>query len=181
MRKLIILIAVTVAFFGAEYASAEHREFRDTQYHPHADKRIHSFRHGNNRFDNRHRGVIRVDIPVSVRGDQRLPLRRMLRHRGYNPNDYHLRAVVFHNDGRRHASARLRVGDQVNNEYHLGRGKTRLRAPRYAQDSGRWVLGLNNARVDHIRIVLEPKHRWAYQQRPYRPQQPWASDYRRGW
>ena len=176
MRMLMTLTAVTVALFCADYASAKHRDFQDTRYHPHADKRIY-----NNHHDKRYRDVIRVDIPVAVRGDQRLPLRRMLRHHGYNPNEYRLRAVVFHNYGHRHASARLRVGHQINDEYRLGRGKTRLRAPRHAHDSGRWVLGLNNARVDQIRVVLEPKRRWAYRYGPRRHNRPWLGDYRHKW
>ena len=171
MRTLLTLIVVTIALFGADLASAKQRDFHDTQYHPHADKRIHNDRHGK-----RYRDVIRVDMPVKVRGDRRLPLRRMLRHHGYNPNAYHLRAVTFHNYGHRHASARLRVGHQVNDEYYMGRGKIRLRAPRLTQDtqdSGRWVLGFNNARVDQIRVVLEPKRRWAYRHGPNHHKRPW--------
>ena len=108
----------------------------------------------------------RIDIPVRIRGDERVPLRRLLRKRyDINPNHYNLRKVVVFNDGR-HASARLRVGDYVSERRHLHYGRNQLWAPRHSD--GRWTLGLSDARVDHIRVVLEPKKQLAAHRYPYR-------------
>ena len=55
------------------------------------------------------------------------------------------------------------------NPQRLTRGQNHLRAPQYSD--GRWVLGVKHARINNIRVVLEPKPRLAYhhntQQRPW--------------
>jgi len=134
-----------------------------------------------NKYGNKHkaanRGVIRLDIPVAIRGDERVHLRRLINRRSnVNLNNYRLKKVVVNNYARRSAAAKLIVGDRVSHVHTLQRGSNHIAAPR--RGDGRWVLGVTDARIDNIRVVLEPKPHVA--KRPGRYEQPWFSD-RRGW
>lgn len=124
-----------------------------------------------------HRSVIRLDIPVAIRGDERVHLRRLVnRHSNLNLNNYRLHKVVVNNYARHSAAARLIVGGRDTGVQSLHRGRTHIAAPR--RSDGRWILGVRDARIDNIRVVLEPKHHVA--SRPGKYQQPWFSD-RRNW
>ena len=124
--------------------------------------------------------VIRLDVPVRIRGDERIHLRRLLsNYYGINPRHYRLKKVVVNNRSRRNAYARLRVGNSVTDVRYLSRGKNHLRAPRYSD--GRWVLGVRDARINNIRLVLEPKYNWAHHDRPRHHPRPWFDDSARRW
>ena len=128
----------------------------------------------------RHHELVRIDVPVRIRGDERIHLRRLLSdYYGINPRHYRLKKVVIDNRSRHGAYARLRVGNQVTNARYLSRGRNHLRAPRYGD--GRWVLGVQDARINNIRLVLEPKYNWAYNDRPHRQPRPWFEDGYRRW
>jgi hypothetical protein len=134
------------------------------------------FKHGRQN-KHAHRDVIRLDIPVAIRGDDRVHLRRLVnRHSNLNLNNYRLKKVVVNNYARRSAAAKLIVGDRVSSVQWLQRGRNHIAAPR--RSDGRWVLGVKDARIDNIRVVLEPKPYMA--SRPGKYQQPWFSD-RRNW
>lgn len=128
----------------------------------------------------RHHERIRLDIPVRIRGNERIKLRRLLsNYYGINPRHYRLKKVVVDNRSRRDAYARLRVGDQITDARYLSRGRTHLRAPRHSD--GRWVLAVRDARINNIRVVLEPKYNWAYNDRPRHHPRPWFEDSYRRW
>ena len=135
--------------------------YHDRGYHqghqPH-DQRRHHCNRGH---------LVRINIPVDIRGDERVHLRRAL-HRRYNINtdNYHLHKVVVDNHAHRRASARLRVGSHTSDRQALHRGSNHLTTPGYSE--GRWVLSLNNARVTSITVVLEPKRHLAAYPRPHR-------------
>ncbi|MEE4282571.1 MAG: hypothetical protein V2I41_11555, partial [Pseudomonadales bacterium] len=134
------------------------------------------FKHGREN-KHAHRDVIRLDIPVAIRGDDRVHLRRLVnRHSNLNLNNYRLKKVVVNNYARRSAAAKLIVGDRVSSVQWLQRGRNHIAAPR--RSDGRWVLGVKDARIDNIRVVLEPKLYMA--SRPGKYQQPWFSN-RRNW
>jgi len=175
MRTLALTTAVIGALLAADGALAksddhprerkdrvEQRHYEDRGHHRSHERRHHQ-RH---RFN--HRDVVRIDIPVRIRGDERVHLRRLLRsYYNINPDHYRLRKVVVDSRGRHHhASARLKVGGHVSDRTLLERGRNHLRAPRYS--NGRWVLGLRNARVNNIRVVLEPRQHLARQDHPRR-------------
>ena len=123
-----------------------------------------------------HRDVIRLDIPVAVRGNDRVHLRRLVnRHSNVNLDHYRLKKVVVSNYARRQASARLIVGNNVSDVYALRRGRNHIDAPH--RSDGRWVLGVKDARIDNIRVVLEPKQ-YAFSGRD-KNRQPWFADSRR--
>ncbi len=140
-----------------------------------------SYEHGkkSKRYGKKHkpaqRDVIRLDIPVAIRGDERVHLRRLINRRSnVNLNDYRLKKVVVNNYARRYAAARLIVGDRISHVHTLERGRNHISAPR--RSDGRWILGVRDARIDNIRVVLEPKPYVA--KRPGRYDQPWFSDNR---
>ncbi len=101
---------------------------------------------------------VRLDLPVRVRGDGQVRLRRLIReHYDIDLRNYTLRRVVVHNR-RHHGEAQLNVGRYSTECIALYRGKTSIRAPRA---DGRWTLDLAGVKTDYIRVVLEPKQRWA--------------------
>jgi hypothetical protein len=129
-----------------------------------------------------HRNIIRLDIPVRVRGNDRIHLRKLVnRHSNVNLDNYRLKKVVVDNHSRRYATAKLHVGQHQSEVLALHRGSNHIAAPR--RSDGRWMLGVRDARIDHIRVVLEPKpyafkhygfnRYWQYQHNP------WFSDNRR--
>lgn len=145
-------------------------------------QRYESQRHdGRHRDGPRHsRDVVRLDLPVHVRGDGRVRLRRLInRHYRINLDHYRLRKVVVDNHGRRHSMGRLRVGKNVSHPQQLYKGRNVLKVPN--QGFGKWVLRLDNARVNNIRVVLEPRQQWAHQRSPRRAHHPGYNDRRRGW
>ncbi len=146
-------------------------------YDKHDKKHGHAGHHG--RYANSGE-VLRLDIPVRVRGDDRIALRRLVREAyGVNPRDYRLRKVVVTNRGNRHGAARLRIGDDYSRVTYLNPGKNHIRAPRGAQH-GRWVLDVENARINKVRVVLEPRNQWAYHNDPT-PRRPWYYDRWASW
>jgi hypothetical protein len=104
------------------------------------------------------RDVIRLDIPVHVRGSARINLNRHLRHNfDIDPHQYRLRKVVVHNRSRHHGQAVLNAGG-VRTRTAIHRGANELQT---ATANGPWMLGLSNARVNRVTVVLEPR-RFAY-------------------
>ena len=180
MKTLTLTTVVVGTLLAANGASAESGRYDDRdshrsqhsqkQYVQKKDRDYQDIRHDDRRYKDRyhHRqkhangDVIRLDLPVRVRGDGRVHLKRLLvDHYGVNPDQYRLRKVVVTNRGKggnrghRYAAARLHVGGQIVDHVTLQRGKNDLQAPRHT--NGRWILGLDNARVDNIRVVLEPR------------------------
>ena len=124
--------------------------------------------------------ILRLNVPVHVRGNERVHLRRAIsRHYDINLDQYRLKNVVVHSSGRRQAAAKLNVGYKTGDVHYLARGKNHIRAPR--DTNGRWVLGFKDARVDNVRVVLEPKPRWAYHNGRRNTQRPWFEDGRPSW
>ncbi|XOV82533.1 MAG: hypothetical protein ACFHXK_16940 [bacterium] len=156
--------------------SEQYHQFHDNHYRSDYNKGYkNKFKHGKNKHA--HRDVIRLDIPVAIRGDERVHLRRLVnRHSNLNLNNYRLKKVVVNNYARRSAAARLVVGDRTSGVQALQRGRNHIAAPH--RGDGRWILGVKDARIDHIRVVLEPKPQVAY--RPGHHGKPWFSD-RRSW
>jgi hypothetical protein len=126
------------------------------------------------------RDVLRLDIPVHVRGSDRIPLRKLVKqyHR-INLDQYRLKKVVVNNHRRRHAYANLQVGDYVTDRQRLRRGNNHITAPH--RTNGRWILGVKHARIDNIRVVLEPKHGYAKHHNPRTHRRPWFADVPRRW
>ena len=161
------------------YYDDDQRYYKDSskkhlKHHPRSGYAKHHGRYAD------HGGVLRLDIPVRIRGDERIALRRLVRETyGVNPRDYRLRKVVVTNRGHRPAAARIRIGDDVSRVTYLHAGRNHIRAPRGPQ-SGRWVLGVENARINNIRVVLEPRNRWAYQANP-KPNRYWYRDRWASW
>ena len=123
-----------------------------------------------------HRDVLRLDIPVAIRGDERVHLRRLINRRSnVDLNNYRLKNVVVNNYARRYAAARLIVGARSSHVHALQRGSNYISAPRHSD--GRWVLGVKDARIDNISVVLEPKPYIA--ERSNRYEQPWFSNHRK--
>ncbi len=166
-----------------------HHDLRDFRRHHGGDER--AFRkhlsvhvdhgwaghHGKrDRRAGRHDGKLRLDIPVSIRGEEKIGLRRLVRNRyGINTDDYRLRAVVVDNYSHRRAAARLYTGNDYSRLTYLQRGPTRIRAPQGDQ-YGRWILHVDNARVNNIRVVLEPRRKhYAHRYEPT-PRRPWYYD-----
>ena len=157
---------------------------------PHRDQ---TYDHGSKHQYDRHQGRqnkrahkryanenLRLNVPVHVRGNDRIRLRRAInRHYDINLDQYRLKRVVVHNSGRRPAAARLNVGYTAGDVHYLVRGKNPIHAPR--NTDGRWLLGFKDARVDNVRVVLEPKPRWAYSDRRWNTQRPWFEDGRPRW
>ena len=166
------IVALAVLLGGTAQADSVHDTIRQYARFEHADSQRHADKHKHGRYKRRHRDIVRLDIPVHVRGSDTIHLRRLAkRHYDIDLSNYRLRKVVLDNYGRRHASANVRVGHRVTGHQQLNRGRNHLQAPR--RGDGRWLLGVRGARIDHIRLVLEPKQRWAYHHG--RPQQsrPW--------
>ena len=164
MKILLTSTVVAAALLSADPAAAKPRDNVNPTHNKHHQEQQQRY----------NRDIVRLDIPVRVRGDERLHLRRLMHRHGYNPDHYQLRKVVFNNQSRRHAGARLRVGNQVVTKRHIDRGRNQLHAPRHGD--GRWVLAFNNARVDQVRLVLEPKYHWAYHDAPRHAPRRWFED-----
>ena len=181
MKILITTTLVAITLLSADIASAKPRDISEPRSDRHYTDQHYTDQQYRKRHHQRQRqqksDLVRLDLPVHVRGDDRIHLRRLIRNHGYNPNHYTLRKVVFNNKSHRRASARLRVGNRVAFEHLYGPGKTQMRAP--AQTNGRWVLALDNARVNSVRVVLEPKNNWAYYRGPEHSEKRWFND-RRG-
>ena len=102
---------------------------------------------------------VRLDIPVNFRGEGKLRLKRMARqHYAIDLDEYRLVRVVFdHRGGRKRAAARLYVGQQRSDLVYLHPGRNVVYAPR-TRANARWQLALDNARVNNVRLVLEPRY-----------------------
>jgi hypothetical protein len=153
----------------------------DSNSYQHKDKYANKYRPY---FRNKasHRNLIRLDIPVRVRGNDRIHLRKLVnRHSNVNLDNYRLKKVVVNNNSRRYATAKLFVGQNQSEVFALKRGRNHIAAPR--RSDGRWMLGVSNARIDHVRIVLEPKpyafNHYSFSRYGKAKQYPWFSDYRR--
>jgi len=134
---------------------------RDYRYNDQRDSRRNYFRDSHHR-DSRYRDNYRHTNPVTVRlrfdanGHGEIPLRRLLRDQhGINPGDYRIRSVNVRHKSRRHATAELCIGDGTTGRVALRKGITTLYAPR-GYNSGRWVLGYDNAKVRDVAVVLDP-------------------------
>ena len=140
-----------------DYKTHEYKRYHgdDQRYYRKQDRK-HDKHKQHEHFAGAH-GVLRLDIPVRVRGDERIKLRQLVRNRyGIDTKHYRLRAVVVNNRARHNGFARLRTGDEVSRKTYLERGENRIRAPRSGQH-GKWVLRVDNARINNIRVILEPR------------------------
>lgn len=162
---------------GSAFADHEHRKYRgddrdtkqtrtikikgdyDTRRY-HDDQRRGDYVYKDHRKPKYHRGGrLRVDIPVRLRGDSRLPLKRMLRREhGIDPSQYRLVKVVVNTYGRYQGAASLRVGDRATGYQYLNRGRNHIQAPRGHRNE-RWLLNIADTKVSNVRLVLEPRGR----------------------
>jgi len=181
----VALIASATLFSTTALARPDYDSNRHGKTDRYADQQTDRYSDKYDRHDRRssryaNRDVLRLDIPVRVRGSDRIPLRRLVkRYHRVDLSQYRLKKVVVSNNRRRHASANLRVGDVVTYRQRLRRGNNHIHAPR--RSDGRWVLGVKHARVDNIRVVLEPKHGWAKHHSPRRHQRPWFAQLPHRW
>ena len=138
MKTLVSLtaLALSVTLLAPAHAGRDHDRERDRDRswdrdHRHSQHDAWHYRDKDIRFN---RDLVRLDIPVHVRGKARMDLKRLIRREhGINPNHYRLvRVVVRGHDiprDRREGFARLRVGDYVSDRVSLD-GRTRIKAPR---------------------------------------------------
>jgi len=132
----------------------------------HEDRGYNDHNYGKHRNKHRARDVLRLDIPVHVRGSARIPLRQAIRSQyDIDLTNYRLRKVVVDNYGQHRGYAKLQTGHRNSGRVALNNGRTHVRAPRYTD--GRWNLKLRHARVDNIRVVLEPRHRVTHSRRAH--------------
>lgn len=104
-------------------------------------------------------GPLRLDLPVRVRGDGRIKLKRLAQHQhGIDLDHYRLVKVVVNNRGHHGGAAQLRVGGYTTDFVHLNQGRSVIHPPRHGVN-GKWILRLDDARVNNVRLVLEPRHR----------------------
>jgi hypothetical protein len=100
-----------------------------------------------------------LDLPVRVRGDGRIKLKRLAqRQHGIDLDHYRLVKVVVNNRGRHGGAAQLRVGSYSTDYVRLDQGRSVIHPPRHGVN-GKWILRLDDARVNNVRLVLEPRHR----------------------
>lgn len=153
----VAVIAGLILALGG-FASSTHADGRQARtVQATAGHGLVAVRHDNRRHSPR-RNVIRLDIPVHVCGSARINLNRHLRRNfDIDPHQYRLRKVVVHNRSRHHGHAALNAGG-IRTKTAIHRGANHLHAP---AAHGRWMLRLNNARVNHVTVVLEPR-RFAY-------------------
>lgn len=146
------------AIGAAAHVVRDHRHQRGTHWHSQhrAVKKFHSKRasdpHG------RSASRIKLDLPIRFRGTDTLRLRRIAQsHYGIDLNRYRLVRVVVDGQGRRHrpATARLIVGDHRSPSAYVD-GRTAFRAPQ-AKRKASWQLGVHNAKIDRVQLVLEPR------------------------
>lgn len=187
MKTVFTTTLLIGALTAAAPAMAEHKAWSGkiaktyTNGYQQNDKYANKHR-SNSRNKASHQNVIRLDIPVRVRGNDRIHLRKLVnRHSNLNLDNYRLKKVVVDNNSRRYATAKLFVGHNQGEAFALKRGRNHITAPR--RSDGRWMLGVRDARIDHIRVVLEPK-RYAFNHYGYNgygksQQKPWFSDNRR--
>lgn len=181
--KLLLSLVTAGLMFGAASASADRgdrhhrdpdrvydRDYRhdDQRYYKHdkyykKDKYYKNDRHYKKRHYKNER--IKLDLPVRLRGSDRIKLRRLANyHYGIDLDNYRLVRVVVNGHGRRHhGTAQLRVGRYHTQAKYLD-GRTAFKAPD-ARRHAPWVLGIDRARVNNIRLVLEPRNRYAYKHR----------------
>lgn len=179
MKATLAIITLLLTATSAMDATAGDRGKRDKHYNVVVDdQRYYNKKYNKKRYKqdiyNRHvdRGYsqqrIRLDIPVRVRGDGRLPLKRLLnQHYDIDLQDYRLVKVVVNNKNRYAAGAGLRVGNYRTGYVPLDRGRNHIRAPRQA-NWGRWVLNLDNVKTNNVRVVLAPRYQHAYKRRVQR-------------
>ena len=175
----VALIASATLFSSAALAKPNYDSDRHDKADRYSDQQTDRYSDkydGHDRRSSRHanRNVLRLDIPVHVRGSDRIPLRKLVkRYHRVDLSQYRLKKVVVSNNRRRHAYANLQVGDRVTDRQRLRRGNNHIDAPR--RTDGKWVLGVKHARIDNIRVVLEPKHGFAKHHSPRTHQRPWFS------
>ena len=154
-----------------EYRKQKHFDHKydrkyDGKYDRKHERKYHRDYRNNRHWDNfhnaRHGDRVRLDIPVDFRGDGKLALKRLARaNYGIDLDDYRLVRVVFdHRGGRKRAAARLFVGQQRSDLVYLQHGRNVVHAPQ-TRANARGQLVLDNARVSHVRLVLEPRSRFA--------------------
>ncbi|NKB97016.1 MAG: hypothetical protein GKR90_00740 [Pseudomonadales bacterium] len=175
-KSILITSIVTVGLlFGAASANADRgdRHFdrnrgADKPNYQRDDQRYRDNHRYDNKRDRRHyargdhyRGErIKLDLPVRVRGTDRIALRKLAkRYHEVNLKNYHLVRVVVDGRSRRYdpGTVRLRVGKQFSREKYLD-GRTAIHAP-FAHRKAHWVLDVNRGRVNNVRLVLEPRKR----------------------
>ena len=109
--------------------------------------------------DRRDARVLRIDIPLHAHGEQRLPIRRLIRNRGIDLDAYYLRAVVIDTKPRSRGFAQLSVGGFRSPDYRL-RHKDRVHIPSPARQGGKWQLALGpGSKVRSVTAILEPRRR----------------------
>ena len=128
-------------------------KYRDQHFEPQPVGRYHK-KHNRHHYGE----VLRLDLPVHVRGKGKIRLGRLInRHYNINLEHYNLRKVVVHNHSR-YGRANLMVGGYHTSRIALHPGRNHIQAP--VRDSrGHWKLALRDVYTDHIRVVLEPKYK----------------------
>ncbi|MFT7654007.1 MAG: hypothetical protein ACI9UU_003123 [Candidatus Azotimanducaceae bacterium] len=156
MKTLISTLIVTAAVITALPASADNQGRDRDRYD---DQRSIDQRYDENRKGHRAQGPLRLDLPVRVRGDGRIKLKRLAqRQHGIDLDHYRLVKVVVNNRGRHGGAAQLRVGSYSTDYVRLDQGRSVIHPPRHGVN-GKWILRLDDARVNNVRLVLEPRHR----------------------
>ncbi len=177
LTSAVLLAAVLVTGFWVNSAFAhpdhsrsyKHSDFHS--YHPHSRDYHHRKRYQDH-WTSKHRAyqnqVVRLDLPVRIRGSERVHLRRLInQHYNIDLKNYRLRNVVFHNRSRRDGYAQLNVGRYSSRPVALYRGYHRISAP---NSNGRWTLDVENLRTKNIQVVLEPtrpRHRRGHRYTAY--------------
>jgi len=143
----------------------KHRYDRKYRDHGYDDRHYYDERDYKHKRKHARSEKLRLDIPVRLRGNDRLRIGRALnRHYNIDLDHYNIRKVVFKNRSR-NATATLRVGHYVTEPVYLDRGRNEIYAP---SEGKRWILNTNGARIHNVRVVLEPKHRYAYARKDYK-------------
>ena len=178
-KAIVISIMAATLVFGAASASADRDDYYDDQRYYEKDryhkkdkyyKRDKYYKKGRYNHTNHYYGNerIKLDLPVRVRGSDRIRLRKLARqYYDIDLDHYRLVRVVVDGHGRRHrGTACLQVGHYLSDAKYLD-GRTRFRAPN-ARRHAPWVLEVSKARVNNVRLVLEPRNRHAYKDRHHR-------------
>ena len=156
---LLVTSSLGFADHRYEHNSGYHKSY-NTGYSDHYGHRIAKADYYSDR--------VHLTVPVHLDGYNRIGLKRLIRqYHDINLDHYALHKVVIKNRSRR-GYANLIVGDYETTPTRLRRsGRTHIPAPTDYAD-GRWRLHLKDVHTDRIRVVLKPKHGWAYAHKKHR-------------
>ena len=155
------------AHHAHKYKSHRYASGYDDRRYRYDDKRAYKHKREHKKKHSAKHDRLRLDLPVHLRGNDELKIRRALnRHYDIDLDHYRLRKVVFDHHGRRPGAAAVRVGYRWSSPQRLHRGRNEIYAPH--DGDGNWRLGVQGARIDTVRVVLEPRYSRAYAHRGYR-------------